>query len=138
MTKTMSTHAPYPEALAQLVEAWAYKPLWQAHLHDEPLNDEGVGGLRLYIISDTPDSLAPERRIRVRHEFIVPAATYNRASWLRWLWDRTCDVENHEAGEFFRIDGERVYAPHHGNGENPYIVWQIGTREAASKSAGDD
>lgn len=136
--RVMFTTAPWPEPLDQLVKGWTYKPGWDITLHDLPTTSEGVGGLRLYITSDTENSLDPKRRIRVRHEFIVPAATYKRSSWLRWLWDRVLDVERHEAGEFFRIDGERVYAPHHGNGENPYITWQIGTQDEADKSAGDD
>jgi hypothetical protein len=36
--------------------------------------------------------------------FPVPAATFNRASWLRWLFDRILDVERHEAMEHFAIE----------------------------------
>lgn len=137
--RRMWTAAPYPQPLADLVAGWTYKPGWTASLSTVvPPDEHQAGGLRLFIVSDTENSLDPTRRVRVRHEFIVPGAMYLRSSWLRWLWDRVLDVEAHEAGEFFRIDGERVYAPHHGNGENPYITWQIGTQDAADKSAGDD
>ena len=39
------------------------------------------------------------------------------------------EVERHEACEFFQIDGERPYAPHHGPGNDPYIVFDHGTDE---------
>lgn len=32
----------------------------------------------------------------------------------------------------------RPYAPHHGNGEDPYAFWPGGTREQKRKSPGDD
>lgn len=136
--RTMQASAPYPWALEELVHSWKYKPGWMAYLSDVPNDETGTGGLRLFIVSDTENSLDPKHRIRVKHEFMVPPATYNRGSWLIWLRDRVRDVEEHESNEFFMIAGQRVFAPHHGNGENPYITWVIGTQEAADKSAGDD
>jgi hypothetical protein len=76
-------------------------------------------------------------RIVVGHYFPVPAAAYNRSSWMRWLLDRLLEVERHEACEFFRIGGQRVYAPHHSEGEDPYVVWQIGDAETAAKRSTD-
>jgi hypothetical protein len=40
-------------------------------------------------------------------------------------------------GEWFMDKGERVFAPHHGNGEDPYVSWQLGSVEAVSKAPGD-
>lgn len=126
-----------PPGLPALVGAISYKPGWHCWL--DKFEEEGqVRGIALHIVSDTEDSLAPERRIRVNHEFLVPPASYNRDTWAAWLFDRFVDVERHEAGEFFRIDGVREFAPHHGNGEDPYRTWHVSDYATAKKRAGDD
>lgn len=113
-----------PEHLGLLVKGLTYKPRWMFYLNVE-FAEDGSGGLTFFVVSDTEDSLHLGRRIRVRHGFLVPRASYNRDTWAAWLFDRIRDVESHEAGEFFRINGIREFAPHHGNGEDPYRVWHI-------------
>jgi hypothetical protein len=119
-------YEPYePPGLRDLVSRLAYKPGWLMYLsvdHDE----DGSGGLTFFVVSDTADSYQPDQRIRVRHGFLVPRASYNERTWMAWLFDRVRDVEAHEAGEFFKVDGVRVFAPHHGNGEDPYRLWHVG------------
>lgn len=126
-----------PKHLADLVDGLRYKPRWQMYLGVEHAED-GAGGLHFFVVSDTEDSLKPGKRIRVRHGFLVPLASYNRDTWAAWLFDRIRDVETHEAGEFFRLDGIREFAPHHGNGEDPYRVWHVSDYATANKSSGDD
>lgn len=126
-----------PEHLPPLVEALEYKPGWSFFLQDQTESD-GSGGLSFHVISCTPDSFDFARTIRVNHAFFVPPASYNRDVWSAWLFARVRDVETHEAGEFFRIDGVREFAPHHGNGEDPYLVWHVGDWKTAAKSAGQD
>ncbi len=126
-----------PPHLADLVKAITYKPGWMFFL-DDVTEPDGSGGLALNIISETVNSFDFKRTIRVRHRFLVPAASYNRDTWAAWLFDRVRDVESHEAAEFFRIDGVREFAPHHGNGEDPYRVWHVSDWATAAKSAGDD
>jgi hypothetical protein len=83
-----------------------------------------------------------EKAITVNHYFAVPPATYNRASWQRWLLDRLGDVDTHERMEDFALwpaheDGTpfdktprlgfepkpiRPYSPNHGPGQDPYRV----------------
>jgi hypothetical protein len=123
----------YP-VLSDIVRAIKYKPGWEFYLWRSA--DDSVS--KLYIVSKTPDSFDFSKTIRVRHEFLVPPAVYNRAVWTAWVFDRVRDVETHEAGEFFRVDGVREFAPHHGNGEDPYRVWHVSDWATASKSAGDD
>lgn len=138
--------APYPYALAELVEHLAYKPKWRFTLED---TDRGQGseGLTLCILITTPDSYNPERLRSVMHYMPVPPAAFDRRSWRRWLFEQVLLVERHEACEFFRFetteggpfqkrDGswsdtyvERPYAPHHGPGNDPYIVFDHGTDE---------
>lgn len=74
-----------------------------------------------------------------RHEFVVPVATYDYENWRRWVYDRLCSAALHEVGEWFMDDGVRVFAPHHGNGEDPYVQWQtLPDREArVAKAPGD-
>lgn len=125
-----------PDHLRELVSAIDYKPEWMFYLQVENYED-GSGGLHLFIVSESADSFDFTKRIRVRHGFLVPNATYNRDEWAAWIFDRVREVETHEAAEFFRIDGVREFAPHHGNGENPYRVWWVSDWATAAKSAGD-
>lgn len=122
--------------LDEIVTQVKYKPNWDIFIAWETSQD-GSGGWTLWIVSHTQNSLKPDEDIRVRHPFLIPAASYNRDSWVAWLFERYRDVETHEAGEFFRVDGLREFAPHHSNGENPYIVWHIGDYETANKRSGD-
>lgn len=126
--RVMRQQAPYPTILADLVAAWQYKPGWQCWLTDEERGDDN-GGLTLTILSSNPDSYQPDLTRRVRHLFIVPAATYNVRSWARWLMERVLDVERHEAAEFlrFEIDGvtTRPWAPLHGPGNDPYFLYTL-------------
>lgn len=68
------------------------------------------------------DAYRPEVPRPVYFYFPVPAATFNRASWQRWLFDRLMDVERHEAMEHFQVGDERPFSPTHAPGWDPYIV----------------
>jgi hypothetical protein len=103
----------------------------------EEFADDGAGGLKLFITSETLDSYNVDRKIRVRHEFLVPRASYTRDVWAAWLFDRYCDVESHEAGEFLKINGVREFGPHHGNGEDPYRIWHVGDYADTRVKAGN-
>jgi hypothetical protein len=74
--------------------------------------------------------------ITVNHYFAVPAATYNLASWQRWLFDRLGDVDTHERMEDFAVADSpgsehvtRPLAPNHGPGHDPYRVCELATDE---------
>lgn len=142
MAELMRQSAPFPEILASLVERCEYRPGWKLWLEDVGNRDTHhgeeveAGGLTLLIRTEGFDTYHPEKgpNYRVVHYFPVPAATYNEPSWRRWLLDRLIKVETHEACEFFRIAGERPYAPHHGPGNDPYIIFEHGTDEDARTS----
>jgi hypothetical protein len=151
--------APYPVELERMVEALAYKPGWRFWLANEDRDtDDGVvlaGGLTLTVLVVTPNSYHPEQEIRVRHLFPVPAATYNKQSWRRWLLEQILLVERHEACEFFRLEYEvpnrvgievlgtsriveRPFAPNHGPGFDPYIIFELTTaRDRATSFRGE-
>jgi hypothetical protein len=61
----------------------------------------------------------------VSHFFPVPEATYNEATWRRWIFECCRGVENHEMGEWFRDGDERPFSPLHGPGEDPYTVHEF-------------
>jgi hypothetical protein len=79
----------------------------------------------------------------VHHYHPVPAATFNRQSWERWLFDRLMDTVRHEAAEWFRFTppivpddddapseaARRPFAPLHGPGDDPYILHEYATAE---------
>lgn len=133
----MRQYAPYPEELEELVRGLRYRPGWFFYLTDlerDPASTHGAaaGGLTLTILINCIDSYHPSpaceacgtvpSNFRVRHLFSVPAATYHRGSWRRWLFDCILKVEQHEAQEFFISGGERSYAPTHGPGDDPYVI----------------
>ncbi|MCU1495583.1 MAG: hypothetical protein JWO62_3347, partial [Acidimicrobiaceae bacterium] len=144
----MRQYAPFPFDLAALVASVEYRPGWTIKLVDverDPADTHGhsAGGLTLRITTCGYNSYHPDHgeTYRVHHYSIVPAATYNRARWLRWLFEQFLLVERHEAMEFFKlavgnhfeedtsvsVQYERPFAPTHGPGMDPYIV-----HEAAS------
>lgn len=144
MPTKMYQEAPFPYALADIVENWRYKPGWHFKLVDRDRGQESLG-LTLVVTTLTHESLHDDPDtsfeqwpiISVNHFFIVPAAGYNRNSWRNWMMERMKDIEIHEMCEFIRVNGERVFAPHHGEGEDPYIVWHLGTEEASKKTFRD-
>lgn len=98
-----------------------YKRGWTFHL-DAP--NDSCPVYKLMITSLTMNSYDEGQYIGIRHEFMVPPADYVEDVWLAWIFERVQDVEaKHEAGEFFQFAGQRVFAPHHGNGQDPYRVW---------------
>jgi hypothetical protein len=133
--------APFPTALQEIVDIMEYRPGWRFKLEhiqrDDPTAEHsGAEGLTFIVITMGYDTYHPERgeHYGVYHYFVVPAATYNRESWLRWVLDQLVKVETHEACEFFRLvpetvpgepDEERAvrpFAPNHGPGWDPYGI----------------
>ena len=130
---TMQQVAPYPETLAKLVAGVKYRSGWTFTLSDRD-RGQGSKGLTLIIQIFAPDTYHPEQNIRVNHFMLVPPAAFNEVSWQRWLLDQILLVEQHEACEFFQIDGKRPYAPSHGPGFDPYIIFDRGSIEDARTS----
>ncbi len=95
---------PYPDELRDLVSKTTYRDSWDVALHNACERDKDSHGLTLIITTDTVNSYDQGRKMRVRHLFPVPPATYNRQNWQRWLFDRFQDVERHECMEFFTVD----------------------------------
>jgi hypothetical protein len=109
------------ELLAKLLPRIRCKPGWSFRLVDED------GALRLYIRVEGWDSSSPDKLMPfvVNHVQPVPMTTYNAAAWVRWIFEQCRRVENHELGEWFRLEGYRPFAPLHGPGEDPYTVHEF-------------
>lgn len=140
----MQQTAPYPDALASLVNRLRYREHlgWKVWLDDDCQRDKPgrhIGesrGMTLVVGRRGPDAYHHDRVIGVNHYFPVPAATYNLASWQRWLFDRLGDVDTHERMEDFAIcdspgseHAVRPFAPQHGPGHDPYRVCEYATDE---------
>ena len=125
---TMHQAAPFPIILGRLVDRLAYRPGWTFVLADID-RGQASKGLTLDITTSGYNSYHPGQgqNYRVHHYMPVPPAAYDERSWRRWLFEQLLLVERHEACEFFQINGERSYAPHHGPGDDPYIVFEHGS-----------
>lgn len=108
----MNTH----DILRTLVDRVECKPGWSFRI----VNQEGF--LSLVITIEGTDTYKRAKELWVSHWYPVPEATYNEQSWLRWIFERCRGVENHELGEWFKIDNRRPFAPCHGPGEDPYVL----------------
>lgn len=151
--RTMHQTAPYPDILADLVSRLRYRRQqgWNVWLADDLQRDKPgrhIGesrGLTLIVQRSGPNSYNYDQLMVVNHYFAVPPATYNQASWMRWLFDRLGSVDDHERMEDFVIieaseprsaselkhgaDGHetRPYAPVHAPGWDPYLITVIRT-----------
>jgi len=102
------------------------------------IRDDASNFAQLLIFTWNVDTYKAPMMRHTRHEFIVPVATYNEDTWIRWVFDRIVSIELHETSEWFTVNGDRIYAPHHGNGENPYALWYTSYPEKKLKAPGDD
>ena len=147
--RQMQQTAPYPQELDRLVRCLRYRAHlgWRAWLEDDLQRDKPgrhsgeSRGLTLVVQRCGPNTYHPEQVMAVNHYFPVPPATYNLASWQRWLFDRLGDVDTHERMEDFAVADSpgsanvtRPYKPNHGPGEDPYRVCEVTTEEARRTS----
>lgn len=131
--------APWPYELEHLVDRLRFHPEWRFYLYEDYERDPGCHGTTFAVFAVTPDAYSTGETRRVWHYFPVPAATFDRQSWERWLLSRLEDVSRHEACEFTRFVMEveteegparaerRPFAPNHGPGRDPYVVWSYAT-----------
>ena len=120
--REMHQVAPFPEALRLLVARLEYRPGWEFSLADTD-RGQGCAGLTLDVHISSTDALRPENGgyvYRAHHKLPVPPFNWTETGWLRWLYDQCLSIEEHECREFFRVDGERPFAPQHGFRGQPY------------------
>lgn len=125
---TLTQEFPDPTELRQAVAELRYLPGWRIELGaDDEDRGQGCRGLTLNIYPDKPDSYHPERHVRTRFLYPVPAASFNRESWEEWLWARIEETEGHERAEWFRFgeDERRPFKPAHPDGWDPGVVRSV-------------
>jgi hypothetical protein len=125
------------EALTEITYERDPLPDWHSQRFQLSRDDEHNYAV-LFIFTYNPNSYDTASMRLTRHEFVVPVATYHKAAWTRWVFDRILSIETHETTEFFKVGGKRVYAPHHGNGWDPYTMWYDGHPDEQRKAPGDD
>lgn len=104
--------SPQPStSRADLVAALSYKPGWAFRIGG-PLNRF------LCVFATTADSVEPSRERCTQHMFEMPDLV--GPPFYRWVFDRLLDAERHEAGEFFRVNGQAPFFPHHQDEGSPY------------------
>lgn len=113
------TDTPTYDLLARIVNETKCKPGW-----DFEVVDNGGGALVLHITIDGVNNYDHSQRFVVTHCHPVPAASYNDATWKRWILEQCIRTMNHELGESLRFgpNEERPFAPMHGPGEDPYTI----------------
>lgn len=95
----------------ELIPLLRYKPGWKFRLGG-PLNRF------LCVFATTPDSSEPARERTTQHMFELP--DLEGRALVRWVFDRLLLAEEHEAGEFFTVDGDWPFYPHHQDEGSPY------------------
>lgn len=93
----------------------SYKPGWQFKIG-------GPGNGYLCIFATTTDSGRPERERCTQHMFRLPDPPVDDHAFARWVFDCLLLCEQHETGEFFRVDDFRPFFPHHQDEGDPYEV----------------
>lgn len=100
---------------ADLVATLAYKPGWTFRLG-------GPGNRSLCVFARTPDSMRPGCERTTQHMFVIPDDVGGRKEFARWVLGCLLQAEQHEACEFFAVDGFRPFFPHHQDEGDPYAL----------------
>jgi hypothetical protein len=83
-----------------------YKPRWSFRAYDDQWE-----GQKIRILADVPDAYDPDRTITLGVDSFLPPLN-DEWDVRRWLFWRISRIENHEAREFFRLDGQILWDPH--------------------------
>lgn len=99
------------------MDRFTYKPGYRFTV-SESNDPEAAAVIRLDM--DVPDSTGND--MLVFGGFLVPQGLTEEGFW-KWLRDHAIDyIENHEADEWFRIDGKLFRPPHGPNVERPWGI----------------
>lgn len=105
---TMSMRAfetPNYEPLKAILRAFTYRPDWSFEIVYGAIDTLVIQGR----VIDTDDF---SKVILLNFSASLPEAVRPDFDWTCWLFDRIMEVERHEAQEFFKINGVKVYDPH--------------------------
>jgi hypothetical protein len=92
----------------------SYKPGWSFKI-------AGPLGRYLCVYADTVDSQNRSQRRLTQHQFEMPAGGFaDDRQAARWVLDKLLLCEQHETCEFFTVDGDAPFMPHHQDEGSPY------------------
>lgn len=100
---------------AGLVASLRYKPGWSFKVG-------GPLGSMLCIFATTPDAQNPSRERTTQHQFEIPDFELDGRTPVRWVFDCLLLCELHETGEFFQVNSDRPFYPHHQDEGSPYVL----------------
>lgn len=110
----------YPRgSLEGIIERLKYKPGWKFELENaglfRPLDWEQGIKAYLMVTCRVPDSFHPETIVTIGQRHPVPPEMdwCDAGRIYHWLFQIIVQMERHEAAEFFQIEGERPFFPHH-------------------------
>ena len=98
-----------------LVNRVRYRPGWAFKI-------AGPFDTCLCVFAETPDSNDPSRARRTQHQFEIPDGMDADTRMIRWIFDCLLLCEQHEAGEFYRVDDSRPFLPYHQDEGSPYVI----------------
>lgn len=84
----------------------SYRPGWQMTVEEYGFEDPWVR-----IVCDVPDAYQPGAIITLGIESPLPPMV-DATALHRWMVWRLARIEEHEAREFYRVDGSIVFDPH--------------------------
>ena len=94
--------SPDEEPLQRLLNGFTYRPDWSFVI------ENGVLVVRALVIdTDNTGKIIP-----LQFGIGLPSRVRPGFDWTRWLFDQIMEVERHEAQEFFKINGIKVFDPH--------------------------
>lgn len=103
------------EDLRWLLGRISYKPDWSFNIKNYA-GDSSVFEISIKTIDSNGG--AP---LLINHHFPIPLKGFGY-DLERWVLDCILMVEQHEACEFFKLDGIQIYLPEHGPDGHPYKI----------------
>lgn len=97
---------------AELAPRLNYKPGWA-------FKAGGPDGQYLCVMVASLDSSNPSNYRNTQHMREVPGGLGPMAL-ARWVFAFVLDIERHEAGEFFAVEGHKPFFPNHQDEGDPY------------------
>ena len=100
--------------MERLVSRIAYKPNWRLSAH---LGNQPTPAIIIEAMASVQDSSGSGVRIEIGKSMTLPPQVlcqFSDLDILRYLFMVIMEMERHEAEEWFKMDGVRLYDPHLG------------------------
>lgn len=98
--------------IIKIVESISYKPGFSIKFNREPRDVDMIEILFDYKTIDSTDFTKEAKLKDTLTIDLFYLKNMKKDMLIRMIYDKILDMERHEAGEFFRVDGELPYDPH--------------------------